>query len=194
MPTPPDDDLLDALMLQLGEALQDSTVDLEHTRDAIEDGLREALKDLDATPASERPPTMRVLQGGLHAGRAGAELRAGDRIDDQDLPSLDADDASEAPTRTDRRTTRRVVRTAGVHNLVRRGAVRLTGPNDWQTVYRGPQPATYRLFASRGILEVSLDGELVEQISPGRSTDVCGSVIRLRSTTEAAGVYIRLTV
>lgn len=174
MPLPPDDDLLDSLMEQLGSALEGLPVDLDETKIALEDGLREALAQLHADPA-EGPPTMRVLQGG-RPNRGG--LEEGSDNADEALPLGLA--------------TRRVVRTAGVHNLGRHGVIVLEGADDWQTVYRGPVAETYRVFSSRGTLQVSLNGTLVEQISPGRSSDVCGEVIRLRSDAPATGVYLRL--
>ena len=161
-------------MEQLGGALEGLPVDMDETKSALEEGLREALAQLNADP-SEGPPTMRVLQGGraktLHAGTPPA-------------------DPTEEPPAT--LSTRRVVRTAGVHNLGRRGTVALDDADDWQTVYRGPVASTYRLHSTSGTLQVSLNGTLVEQIKPGRSSDVCGEVIRLRADSPATGVYLRL--
>jgi hypothetical protein len=177
MPLPPDDDLLDSLMDQLGGALEGLPVDIEATKIALDDGLREALAQLNADP-TEGPPTMRLLQGGRN------------KRPDGPVPFHDADDLEDEPPVA--QTTRRVVRTASVHNLSRRGTIALDGADDWQTVYRGPTPSTYRLLATQGTLQVSLDGTLVEQISSGRSSDVCGQVIRLRSDAPATGVYLRL--
>jgi len=161
-----DDELMQQVMAQLGTALGD--LDTDSLRDAVQEGLREAMQALDA----------------------GAEAAA-DAVDAADTglgpdgkPRVVVLDGGLSDPRPDPHPEDETVSTgrASVSVRVRRSLQDgwLAPQGDWQTVYAGPQVATYRLAVTSGQVEVSADDQLVATLRAGQSCDVAGSRIVVR--------------
>lgn len=145
-----DDDLLEQVMRQLGDALGD--LDTHALRDAVKQGLDEALGALGQPPTPPRAdgrPHVVVLDGGLS--------------DDGD------DDSPSEPPPT----------LADVQIEVVRGTDEgwLAPGDGGQTVYAGRLPATYRLAVTSGAIEVHADDQPVATVRAGQSSDVQGARI-----------------
>lgn len=117
-------------------------------------------------------------------------------------PPLRVAEPHDAPEEPARERRVRVVRVSprepapSVHvaPLAMEGSIEAhAGDAGWQTLFRGQSARTYRLAATEGVLEVALDGELLEQVHPGQTTDVEARLIRVRATEGVArGRYARL--
>lgn len=169
---PPDD--IDQLLRGLEEALADAGVDIEdpgfweQVRDEVDDAVQVALDQ-----------KMQVLDGGGEDS---------DRPTDRSHLHV-AGEGGDAPTRPVR-----VVRVRA-HERSRRGE---SGRIDvaegaWQTVLRSGAARGYRIHITRGVLDVALEGELVERVSAGQSLDVEASQIRVQGAEGGAkGRFERL--
>ena len=62
----------------------------------------------------------------------------------------------------------------------------------FQNIFRGKTPRLYRIECLEGGLQIYLDGEPVEEIRPGQSTDVEGAIVRVKASesTGAKGHYL----
>jgi hypothetical protein len=189
---------------QVEAALDAMNLGQGDTRDALMSGVREALTslvDVDLSSvqvdAGHEGPGVVVLDGGKGDDTDEVPKDASGRPDFQ---VFDGDDAmtDEVPKiRPDVQV--RVIR-SGTHpealDPMQVGQIVLPaqeaeGP--WQTVYRGASEAAYRLVCDFGALEISLEGDLVEQLVPGRSIDLSGQLIRVRprGAKAAQGRYLR---
>ena len=78
-------------------------------------------------------------------------------------------------------------------DLSRRGKILIdaSGPG-FQNIFRGKAARLYRIECIEGGLQIFLDGEPVEEIRPGQSTDVEAQVVRVKASegSGAKGAYI----
>ena len=177
-----DDELLDAIVEQVQAALE--ALKHDTTRDSLARGIRDALRSGGPgveTSVEVTGPEVVVLDGG-GAGAAPTEK-----------PDLHVVKEG-VPTPDDTPLDIHVVRTSRPRTgapMSRDGRI-VVAESQWQTVYRGSRPATYRLTVDAGTLEVALDGELLERVTPGMTIDLEGVLIRVRGTPRANGRYHRL--
>ena len=127
------------------------------------DGLRDALRELDGAATPPSPPNLRVV-------------------------STD-DEPTEPPPTASRRSVMRILRPKSAPG---NGGALVLDAGTWQTVYRGTSAQTYRVACVTGALDLALDGELVERITPGQSVDVEGTLVRVHSADAATGTYLRV--
>lgn len=158
------DDLVDDVMGKLKRALGE--IDGEGLRDAVREGLKEA---------------MRALDDGH------------DDDDDDDVIHLDDPDDEASDNVVQLSPGGDAGAQAGVSVRVLRGGLddgSIRVADGWQTVYVGMSAAPYRLVVSRGQLEVTVDDATVAQLITGQTCDVEGRTIRVRGT--GTGRYRRL--
>jgi hypothetical protein len=70
------------------------------------------------------------------------------------------------------------------------GAGRIDVSDDVQTLFRGANPAIYRVYCEDGELTVRLDGRSVETLSPGQSMDVESRRVQVEGDGE--GWYLKV--
>ncbi|MBT3221424.1 MAG: hypothetical protein HN348_20260 [Proteobacteria bacterium] len=198
------DDKLDGLVEQVEAALDALNIGDDATRDAVVDGLRDAFKtvkdlnfsDLNFNAEVETPEVV-VIDG----GREGEE-EVEDEVEAKPRPELHIveDEESISPEVTTMGDVKvRVIhphtKTARTRrfDLQAQGEINLAG-RSWQTLFRGESSRTYRLCCRTGVLDVALNGALVEQLKPGQTIDIEANLIRVRAETdeEASGSYVRL--
>lgn len=78
-------------------------------------------------------------------------------------------------------------------DLGRRGKILVEeSSSGFQNIFRGKAPRLYRIECLEGGLQIFLDGEPVEEIRPGQSTDVEAAIIRVKASeaSGARGSYI----
>lgn len=76
--------------------------------------------------------------------------------------------------------------------LSRRGKILIEASGSgFQNIFRGKTPRLYRIECLEGGLQIFLDGEPVEEIRPGQSTDVEAQVVRVKASEDsgAKGTY-----
>ena len=159
-----DDELMKKVMAELGAALGD--LDTDSLRDAVQQGLREALHALDpAEPADDDTgPTVVVLDGGRSDERADpVDRSAAERL--KVVP--DTPDDGEPTTTVTSTVSVQVVRPAEEGWVAPQG--------DWQVIYVGNSPQRYRLAITHGEVEVSVDDQVVATVRT--DTDLEGNVI-----------------
>ena len=153
----------DDLLAGVQDALREAGVHLDSPE--LLNGLRDALQDLDGAAAPDSPPKLRVVTPD----------------EGQDNP----------PSPSVQRRVIRIPRRA--ETLVPGAGALVLEAGTWQTVYRGNSAQTYRVACVTGALDLALDGELVERITPGQSVDVEGTLVRVHSADAAAtGTYRRV--
>ena len=212
-----DDDRWTSVIDQVLEALDDAEVSDPSTRDALAEGVRQAIESLESgigldvqiigegfpTPEDE-PPVVEVVTGGrsMDAPPTSGEkpkLRLADRKDDEaeDGPS------DNLGPRKPLHTQVKVLRNLGdrgpstnIPGLETTGWIRVAAgagaDSTWQTIYAGLRPRLYRVACSSGSLDVTVDGESLERLLAGQSIDVEGTAIRVTTSTEtgAIGGYV----
>ena len=192
-----DDRFFDDLVNQVEIALE--TIDIEgvDARDSIVEGLRQALQsaaeiELEASAA----PGVVVLQGGK-AGAPEDEVELEGESRRPELRVFERDDEAPEGLRDIRVKViePKVFRRRKVdENPVTEGTILVDNTIEWQTIYRGVEPATYRVWKADGQLQLALDGQWVEAMHPGQSLDVRASLIRVRTaaTDPVAASYVRV--
>jgi len=207
-----EDDRWSDVIHQVLDALHDANVDDPNTRDALAEGVRQALESLDADmdldieivgrdSADTPKPAMdvEVVDGGRSADSPPTEGKK---------PTLRIAEPSDDPstvTATDGQpyvTQVKVLQGSPVmpiRNPASQGHGWISIPNNgtadgaWQTIYLGLRPRLYRLAClPGGRLDVAVDGTQIERLSPGQSIDVEGLAIRVTSPDAdgAMGTYI----
>jgi len=197
MPRPPSDDEWDDVIAQVEEALEELSIHRGAVKDALLDGVREALTSL---VPDEDASVVTVIDGGREeepsTGASPPELHV---VHDEPEPIADP-----GPSRSVAHV--RVVTPASVEGrtetvsgpaLEQRGRIRVVeqdGERPWQTLYRGAVAHPYRLFCSAGALEISLDGMPADELGTGQSMDVDARLVRVRTSQGTArGTYVRLS-
>lgn len=183
MSGPPDDrDGVDDVLDQVEQALDKLRLGDGPTRDALLDGVREALGEL-GVGAQPGTPDIRVMDGGR-----------GDDDPTSEAPAPDlrvADDRRET-SHADARV--KVVRVGATGKTSHDGAISVAGTEHWQTVSRSAAARAYRIWCERGTLRVAIDGLPADQLTAGQSLDVEARLVRVASAdgSSAAGRYVRL--
>ena len=155
------DDLADDVMTKLKRALGD--FDGDELRDKVRQGLREAMRAIEAIDDIQEPDTF--------------EDDFTEEPDDSNVVQLGV------PNTTADGVSVRVLR-GGLDD----GSIRVE--EAWQTVYTGVHAAPYRITLGRGHMEVTVDDQIVAKLVAGQTTDVEGRSIRVRGS--ATGRYRRL--
>jgi hypothetical protein len=210
-----DDDRWRDVLDQVTDALNEAEVRLGPARDALLDGVRDALDalgegfdlDVEILPSATgegEDIDVQVMAGGrgeddpptpgerpqLRVAESAQDM--GDEPADLDEPG-DVEDgwSPKRPVFTQVKVLRTPPR--GTPTRPRLGEVGwihlLTdGAADslWQTVYQGRSPRVYRVGCTRGSIDVTVDSEPVERLRPGQSMDVEGAMIRV-TTSESEG-------
>ena len=210
-----EDDRWSDVIHQVLGALHEANVDDPETREALADGVRQALEslgtDMDLNIQimgndvfSEGPPPMdvEVMDGGRLPDSPPTEgkkpsLRIADPGEEDDVDT-GANPTTVQPYVTQVKVLQGSPFTAlqgtphqanGSISLPKNGA-----PEDaWQTVYKGLRARLYRIWCNPGgRIDVTVDGEPIERLSPGQSVDVEGLVIRVTTPDDdgATGAYI----
>jgi len=207
-----DDERWSEVIRQVLDALDGGGVSDDATKDALAEGVRQALESLetgiglDVQVLGEGFPVpesvgVQVVDGGRDAG---APRTTGD------TPELRIADTDEVlPEELERIRAEAMfthVKVSPPHKASspwrpstddktgRLGSIRLDHAagidQPWQTIFRGTATRLYRIWCSAGSLDVSVEGELVERLEGGQSIDVEGSVIRATTSEDVAhGTY-----
>jgi hypothetical protein len=214
------DDLWTEVIEQVTDALNDSDIDLGLTRDALIDGVRQALESL-SDGIDVQFDVMTTTEGVANDAAAGVSVVEGGRSDSDpptpgDKPNLrvaaptvgDDDDGMVAPP-SNVVTKVKVLRTAPrsvsvqqvtdtVPGLGVAGWINVVGGDGadsaWQTIYQGRVARVYRVACTRGMLDVTRDGEPVERLRAGQSIDVEGCLVRVSAAEDesAKGGYAQV--
>jgi hypothetical protein len=178
------DDWLD----EVADALADLGLFDAPTREALLETVRDAVQE--ALP--DRPPVT-VLPGG-RTDRDGPSLGPppdlrvvqGDGGEDPDPP---------VSVRVVRMGRQSAPQPAGRARSLAEGQIAV-GPGEdvWQTLRHGQRASAYRIHCDQGELHVAADGDLVVRLEAGQSSDVEGSLVRVRACgpRPARGRFIRL--
>ena len=198
------DDKLDEAVEQVQAALDALNIGNDATRDAVVDGLREAfktVKDLDFNnltfDAEVETPEVVVIDGGREDETDECDAKPKEK---PELRIVESDETVTPQVSTVGDVKVRVIhprtKTARTQrfDLHAQGEIHLEG-RSWQTLFRGENIRTYRLCCRTGVLDVALNGALVEQLKPGQTIDVEASLIRVRAESDEAssGSYVRLS-
>jgi hypothetical protein len=192
-----DDHFFNDLVNQVEIALEAIDIEGVDACDSIVEGLRQALQaaaEIEMEAGSL--PEVVVLEG----GRSGAAPDDGERDGRSSRPELRVIERDEEAPKGVRDIRVKVI---GPQMIRRRNAERaatlegtilVDNTIEWQTIYRGDEPATYRVWRADGSLELALDGQWVEAMNPGQSLDVRASLIRVRTgePDPVAASYVRV--
>ena len=185
MDLPPEDDTWESVLSQVHDALDKLDLGRGPTREALVDGVRQALEEfgLEEVPEGAR---VVVLDGGKDDEDADVSPSPpGLHVvrDDEAVP----DQAAAHAVRVFR------VGGAGAKVSLTQGSVVLAAGAE-QTLYRGDSVRAYRLCCVHGEMELGVDGSWVESLAAGQTIDVEARLIRVRSQERAAGgCYTRLS-
>ena len=213
-----DDDRWSDVIHQVLDALDDANVSDPHTRDALADGVRQALEGMEMGMGinieisgsgdihlQEPGPEVEVVDGGRNPDQPPTEGKKPSlRIATPDDESEPGNGGTEsAPDSAPYVTQVKVLQghpfgsPTSTPLMVDHGWISLPsgGAADaaWQTVYQGLRPRLYRLACLPGArIDVTVDGVQVERLNPGQSIDVEGMAIRVTNpdTETATGTYM----
>ena len=213
-----DDDRWTSVIDQVLEALDDAEVSDPSTRDALAEGVRQAIESLESGigldvqiigegfPSPENdPPVVEVVPGGRASDEPPTtgekpKLRIANPKDGEGKGEEAKDGApNNGDTRTPFHTEVKVLRNFGerlpagkIPGLDSTGWIRVApgggAESTWQTIYTGLKPRLYRIACSSGSLDVTVDGEPVERLLAGQSIDVEGSAIRVTTDHESGAI------
>lgn len=200
------DDIWSEVMDQVADALTEADLGTGLTREALLDGVREALEamggpievDIEVMTSSEdTDPAVSVVEG----GRTEADPRTPGDKPDLRVADLETDgatgEASESmpirPVLTQvkmLRTARRTAMPEAIPGLGQAGWIQVAGGGGvqaaWQTLYQGRLPRLYRIGCTQGSMDVTLDGEQVERLVAGQAIDVEGCLVRVSAVDEGS--------
>lgn len=211
------DDIWSEVMDQVADALGEVSLDSDGTRDALLEGVRQALEgmgstiDLDIQVVTEgvdtsdvEDPSVSVMEG----GRTDTDPRTpGDKPDLRvaDLPEdgfteetepvdpVDAMQGSPVVTQVKvlRTPPRRTAHSEAIPGLGQAGWIQVASGGGaqgaWQTLYQGQRARLYRIGCTQGLLDVTVDGAPVERLRAGQSVDVEGCLVRVSAVDETSG-------
>ncbi len=200
MDKPPGDDAWKSVLEQVEAALDALDLGALVGREALMDEVRQALES--SWDADDTSPEVTVIRGGREPSdeeptdeeRSGPTLRV--------VRGEAAEPPPAGPSRPD--VSVRILRPPTENNTPRRkdnstglstaGMIRLEDQAAWQTIYRGEAARAYRLHCNVGVLHIALDGEMLDEVSSGRTLDVEARVIRVQAGSEegARGLFLRL--
>lgn len=212
-----EDDRWSDVIHQVLGALHEANVDDPDTREALAEGVRQALESLEdgmdlnieimgtemMEGPSSSPADVAVVEGGRQPDSPPTEgkkpsLRIAEPSEGEDTPGTTDGDPFGQPVFTQVKVLQgspfpsqssRLNHAAGWISLPKNGA-----PEDaWQTVYKGLRARLYRIACHPGgRIDVTVDGDQVERLRPGQSIDVEGLAIRVTTPDEggATGSYM----
>jgi len=202
MPQPPNDDGFDDVLSAVNDALDKLQLNTPDTRDAIAEGLRQAMVSLQQSAPTASPGVV-VLDGGKNdeptsqPERRRPELHVAPPVSETADQDLGSDVTAEV----------RIYRVDG-DQLIPVDGPSLTpaglnpdgiidvpgGDGAWQTIYRADSAHPYRLSCERGELDVAVNGVIVERLGTGPTIDISAKLLRVRSASDAPakGRYSRL--
>jgi hypothetical protein len=201
-----EDDRWTEVIDQVLEALDNGGLDDPTARDALAEGVRQALSSLETGIGLD----VQILGEGFPSTDSEAEpveVVDGGRGPDEprsegNTPSLRVADTDELPRETPSIFTHfkvnrppKPARTRPLPGLAEAGWIHVVASDApetaWQTIYHGTRPRLYRVACSTGNLDVTADGEAIERLSPGQSIDVEATAIRVTTTeaTDTIGGY-----
>lgn len=173
------DDDLDDLTSQVLDALDAFDLGDGALRGAVTEGLREALRE--ALGAPEARPSVVVLRGGRD-GDPPTEEHAEVPGAGPDLEVLEGGATPDAEVQ---------VRVLG--SLPHLGGAVSVQSDEWQLVYAGPDPYLYRVTCRAGAMALEVDGDTLDILRAGQTSDLCGQAIRVcGQAPESMGDYRRL--
>ena len=211
------DDLWSEVLDQVADALTDADLGDPGTRDALLQGVRDALEgmggaiDMDIQVVTEGV-TMDPdsdSEGGavsvVEGGRSEADPRTPGEKPDLRVADLPGDghtdevpmDASEpaGPVLTQvkvlRTGLRGSARSESIPGLGQAGWIQVAGNGGpdgaWQTLYKGERSRLYRIGCTQGSLDVTVEGESIERLRAGQSIDVQGTLVRVSAVDDGSG-------
>ena len=210
-----EDDRWSDVIHQVLGALNEANVDDPTTREALAEGVRQALESLEdgmdlnielmgSEILGNPTPSMdvEVVEGGRQYDSPPSEgkkpsLRIAEPGDEEEMDGQSDGNPYGQPYVTQVKVLQGSPfqslpsnpNHAGWISLPKNGA-----PEDaWQTVYKGRRARLYRISCHPGgRIDVTVDGEQVERLSPGQSIDVEGLAIRVTTPDEsgAMGSYM----
>ena len=211
------DDRWSDVIDQVLDALNQANVSDPTTRDALADGVRQALEGMEMgmginieisdtgdVHIQEPVPEVEVVDGGRNPDQPPTEgKKPALRIATPNEENGAGSEVPEPPQDPKPYVTQVKVMQgnpfapmSSMPFMGDQGSISL--PNSasgapWQTVYQGLRPRLYRIACLPGArIDVTADGERVERLHPGQSIDVEGTAIRVTNPDEetATGVYI----
>jgi len=205
-----EDDRWSDVVDQVLDALDDANVGDTSTRDALAEGVRQALESLESGvdidveilgegfPFQDTDPVSVELMEG---GRSTQEPRSKGTPPDLRIAQPDSKDEDGANP-SSMFTHVKVVsgnsdrpKRRPLPGLAESGWIHVAGGDNsdsaWQTIYHGQSPRLYRVACSQGLLDVTADGAVIERLRPGQSIDLEAQLIRVTTTDdgEAIGGY-----
>jgi hypothetical protein len=208
-----DDDRWMSVIDQVLEALDDAEVSDPSTRDALAEGVRQAIESLESGigldvqiigegfPAPEdEPPVVEVVTGGRSSDEPPTDgekpkLRIADPKSDETREESPQSSGPEKPFHTEVKVLRNFgdrTRMGHIPGLETSGWIRVaaggSADSTWQTIYSGLKPRLYRIACSSGSLDVTVDGEPVERLLAGQSIDAEGKAIRVTTSIESGAI------
>jgi hypothetical protein len=172
-----DDEGSDDVLSQVRKALDDLDLGSASTRDALVEGVREALGSVqDALrPTPEGKPDLRVVPDEHDPDADPTEPKVTVRWVNKSVPA--------SPPVPEDDWLGAIVVPGGAEDAV----------ENWQTVSHSHEPRPYRLRCTGGTLEVLADGAPIARVAIGQTVDVEASSIRVRGVGGPAhGTYDRL--
>ena len=193
MGKPPDDDIWEGVLSQVHEALDSLNLGDSDTREALLEGVRQALEASISIDDGPEGPQVVLLDGGLRTD----EIDKRDLSDQPELHVLGSDDGDDLGGVVDGRV--RVYRVdgsrmTGADPRSLGGDADMTLRKDQEhTIFRGDAPRPYRMICDEGDLEIAADGAWIELLHTGQTTDVEARIIRVRGAADIVrGRYTRL--
>lgn len=204
------DDVWSEVLDQVADALDEADLGDGATREALLDGVRQALEgvggtiDMDievVTEAGEPDPSVSVVEGGRtdtdpRTPGDKPNLRVADLPEDGFTDETEPDDPMRVrPVVTQVKVLRTPPRTTAssdaIPGLGQAGWIQVAGGAGaeaaWQTLYKGACARLYRVGCTQGSLDVTLDGAQVERLRAGQSIDVEGCLVRVSAVDESSG-------
>ena len=173
---------------QVRSALENLDIGTGETRQALLDGVRDALGRV-------REGVDDMVSSVVVERREAGDGRPDLRVVDPDTAEAD-DEADDEPDVED--AIRRAVHVQWLGADRHGGTIAIPDPGTddaaaWQTVFHGPEPRSYRLSCERGLLEVAADGASIARMQADQTIDLVAASIRVRAVDGGAyGSYLRL--
>lgn len=162
------------VLSQVRQALEELDIGSPESREALVEGVREAIDQVAHTVQDVLPregkPDLRVVD----------EPDEDDGLDPE--PRVSVRWVSTDPTPTTGPTVGRISVPGETADPA----------ESWQTVLHAPEPRAYRLACAHGVLEVVADDAPIARMRPGQTLDVEASSVRVRGVGgPASGTYVR---
>lgn len=173
---------------QVSEAL--TSLGFTDTDDLIANEVRTALNAVDMAPTA--PPTMRLIEGGLSDKPTTDAVDSGHlrpRDPEEDLSTTDIETVTVSVSLSPQLNASQ----PGMALPLAEGRIEILG-DARQTIFRATTARPYRIHCVEGLLQVWVEGDIVDTISEGQSIDTEGAHIAVLGTSDdcSLGHYYRL--